>query len=597
MPAIEDYALLGDTRTAALVSRGGSVDWLCVPRFDSAACFAALLGTPDHGRWLLAPEAPGATPRRRYRPGTLVLETDWETDQGAVTVTDCMPITDEERIEMVRLVRGRRGRVPMTMELVVRFDYGQVVPWVRRVGDALVALAGPNALELRTPIEHHGENLHTVAQFTVAAGECVPFVLTWHRSWEPGPAPHDAAAAVEATARWWEAWCNRCRYDGEWADAVHRSLLTLKALTYGPTGGIVAAPTTSLPEDPGGVRNWDYRFCWLRDATFTLYALLLSGYRAEAHAWREWLLRAAAGNVRDLRMLYGIGGERRLDELELPWLPGFGGARPVRIGNAASTQLQLDVYGEVMDFLHVSRRSGIETDEYSWNLQRVLLDVLESRWEEPDEGIWEMRGPRRHFTHSKVMAWVAFDRAVKAVERFPVCTGPADRWRVLRDTIHQEVCRRGWSEERQAFVQAYDSRELDANVLLIPLVGFLPPEDRRVRATVDAIARDLVVDGFVLRYRPTSGVDGLPGDEGVFLACSFWLADNLAMLGRGDEARALFERLLAVRNDVGLLAEEYDPRTGRQLGNFPQALSHIALVNTAHNLTRVAGPARERAER
>jgi GH15 family glucan-1,4-alpha-glucosidase len=597
MPAIEDYALLGDTRTAALVSRTGSIDWLCMPRFDSGACFAALLGTPENGRWRLAPAAAGATARRHYVPGTMVLETEWETPEGAVSVVDCMPIPGGERIDVVRLVRGRRGRVRCTMDLVVRFDYGHVVPWVRRVGEALVALAGPDALELRTPVAHHGEDLHTVADFTVDAGQSVPFVLSWHPSYVEPPAPIDVEDAVRETVGWWQRWSSRCSYDGEWAEAVQRSLLTLKALTFGPTGGIVAAPTTSLPEDPGGVRNWDYRFCWLRDATFTLYALLVTGYRDEARAWREWLLRAAAGDAHDIRVLYGLAGERRLPELELPWLPGFADSRPVRVGNAASAQLQLDVYGEVMDFLHVARRAGVEPDPFSWDMQKVLLDTLESRWEEPDEGIWEVRGPRRHFTYSKVMAWVAFDRAVKAVQRFEHCEGPLARWQRLRDAIHAEVCARGWSDRRHAFVQSYGDDALDASLLLMPLVGFLPAHDPRVRATVAAITDDLVVDGFVRRYRTTRDVDGLPGGEGVFLACTFWLADNLTLQGRTAEARALFERLLAIRNDVGLLAEEYEPHARRQLGNFPQALSHIALVNTAHNLTRAAGPARERAER
>jgi GH15 family glucan-1,4-alpha-glucosidase len=596
MRAIEDYALIGDTATAALVARDGSIDWLCLPRFDGAACFAALLGTPEHGRWLLAPAAAAATARRRYVPGTVVLETDWETADGAVTVVDCMPVTEHERVDVVRLVRGQRGRVAMRMDLVVRFDYGHVVPWVRRLGDALVALAGPDALELRTPAPHHGENFHTVAEFVVGAGETVPFVLTWHPSYHPAPPPLDPETAVEATLRWWHAWCTRTRYEGAWPEAVERSVLTLKALTSAETGGIVAAPTTSLPEDPGGVRNWDYRFCWLRDATFTLYALLLTGHTEEACAWREWLLRAAAGHPQDLRLLYGIAGERRLPELELPWLPGFAGSRPVRTGNAASVQFQLDVYGEVLDLLHSARRHGIDPEPESWRLVTVLLDVLESRWQEPDEGIWEVRGPRRHFTHSKVMAWVAFDRAVKAVERYPECGGPVERWRALRDAVHADVCRRGWNPERNAFVQTYGATDLDASLLMMPLVGFLPATEPRMRATVAAIERELTEDGFVLRYRTTGSVDGLPGAEGTFLACSFWLADNLAMQGRLEEARALFERLLAVRNDVGLLAEEYDPHGRRLLGNFPQALSHIALINTAENLSRYAGPARQRAE-
>jgi GH15 family glucan-1,4-alpha-glucosidase len=592
---IEDYALIGDLLTAGLVSRAGSLDWLCLPRFDSGACFAGLLGTSEHGHWLLAPAAEPRRTTRRYREGTLVLETDHETPEGAVRVVDFMPPRTREP-DVVRLVVGRRGRVRMRMELVIRFDYGSIVPWVRRIDGGIRAVAGPDTVVLRSPVSMHGENLRTVAEFEVGEGERLPFVLGWHASHEPPPHAADAEALLRSTEAWWRDWSARCRYEGPWKEAVVRSLVTLKALTYQPTGAVLAAPTTSLPERIGGVRNWDYRFCWLRDATFTLYALLIAGYEEEARAWREWLLRAVAGVPSQLQIMYGIAGERRLGETELDWLPGYEGSRPVRIGNLASRQAQLDVFGEVLDAMHVARRVGLEPDENAWRVERALLDRLESVWAEPDEGLWEVRGPKRHFTHSKVMAWVAADRAVKAVERFGR-DGPVERWRSLRATIHDEVCRRGFDPERGAFVQSYGSKSLDASALMFPLVGFLPVEDPRMSGTIAAIERELVADGFVRRYQADTGLDGLPEGEGAFLLCTFWLADDLALLGRGTEARALFEKLLALRNDVGLLAEQYDPLAGRLLGNFPQAFSHVALVNTAMNLTRPGAPAEHRADR
>jgi GH15 family glucan-1,4-alpha-glucosidase len=589
---IEDYALIGDTITAALVGRDGSIDWFCVPRFDSGACFAALLGTPEHGRWLLAPAARPRRTSRRYRTGTLVLETQHETDDGAVTVVDCMPF-HEECADIQRLVVGERGEVRMRMQLIIRFDYGGVIPWVRRLDGALVAVAGPDALEIWTEVPLRGEGYTTVAEFTVRAGQRIPFSLTWHPSHRSPPERVDPERALKATERWWQDWSARYRDDGPWRDAVLSSLILLKALTFAPTGGIVAAPTTSLPEEIGGVRNWDYRYCWLRDATFTLYALLMSGYTDEAAAWRDWLLRAVAGNTDDLQIMYGLGGERRLTELELGWLPGYEGSRPVRIGNGAYLQRQLDVYGEVLDALHVARRAGIEMAEASWDMQRAMVGYLEAHWTEPDEGIWEVRGPPRHFTHSKVMAWVAVDRAIKAVERFGV-KGPVERWRALREEIHGEVCHQGFDAERGAFVQYYGGKRLDASLLMIPLVGFLPVTDPRVRSTVEAIERELTVGGLVRRYIPAQHVEGVHGGEGMFLACTFWLADTLALLGRQGDARRLFERVLALRNDVGLLAEQYDPVARRMLGNFPQAFSHVSLINTARNLSQAGGPAEDR---
>ena len=593
MPSrIEDYALIGDCQTVALVARNGSIDWLCFPRFDSGACFAALLGTPDHGRWQIAPTATIRAIRRHYWPGTLVLETEYETDAGTVAIVDWMP-PRHQAPDVMRMVIGKHGAVPMRMDLVIRFDYGWVVPWVQRTADGIRAIAGPDTLYLHTPIPTHGENFHTVAEFTVSAGDRVPFTLTWTPTYAPTPDVLDPEHELEATAAWWREWSSRCTYRGEWSDQVLRSLITLKALTYAPTGGLVAAATTSLPEQLGGVRNWDYRYCWLRDSTFTLYALMAGGYVDEARAWRTWLLNAAAGEPTKLQIMYGLAGERRLTELELSWLPGYEGSAPVRIGNGAYKQHQLDVYGELMDALHYARRIGIESDADSWRIQRAITRVLEERWHEPDEGIWEIRGPARHFTHSKVMAWVALDRAVKAVEQYGLA-GELERWRALRDTIRAEVLARGFDPQLNSFVQTYGSKEVDASLLMLPLVGFIPADDPRMVGTVAAIQQRLMHDGLVERYATTSGVDGLPPGEGTFLICSFWLADNLALQGRLAEARELFERLVGLCNDVGLLAEEYDPRTGRQLGNFPQAFSHVGLINTALNLTRVAGPAQHR---
>jgi len=591
---IEDYAIIGDTHTAALVSRDGSIDWLCLPRFDSPACFAALLGGHEHGRWLIAPAGAVRSVHRRYRGDSLVLETEYRTSTGTVRLVDCMPPRQEDP-DVARVVEGVSGRVRMRMELVIRFDYGSVVPWVRRRDGALQAVAGPDSVWLRTPVETGGQNFTTVAEFEVAEGEQVPFMLTWHLSHRPAPRAIDPVKAIRETERWWQRWVGQLAYEGGWREAVCRSLVTLKALTYGPTGGIVAAATTSLPEALGGVRNWDYRYCWLRDATFTLEALMLAGMRTEAEAWREWLLRAVAGSPEQTQILYGVAGERRMDERELEWLPGYEGSAPVRIGNAAVGQFQLDVYGEVMDALHLARQTGIPPDEPSWDLQLALMDYLESNWREPDEGIWEVRGPRRHFTHSKVMAWVAVDRAVRAVE-FYEQKGPLARWRALREEIHREVLERGYDAERGNFVQFYGAKHTDASLLMIPLVGFLPATDRRMRGTVAAVERELSPDGLVLRYASdaSEAVDGLPAGEGTFLACSFWLADNLALIGRQYEARDLFERLLGLRNDVGLLAEEFDPKTGRLLGNFPQAFSHVALVNTAR---RLSAPRREQPRR
>lgn len=589
---IEDYALIGDCETAALVGRDGSIDWLCLPRFDSGACFAALLGGPEHGRWRIAPVGEVREVRRRYQQGTLVLETDFETDEGEVTLIDCMPPRSAEP-DVLRQVIGKRGRVRMEMELIIRFDYGSVVPWVRRTDRGLLAVAGPDALTLQTPVEVVGRGLSSVATFDVSAGERIPFVLAWHESHLAAPACPDAESARIATAAWWRDWSERCKLGAPWKEAVQRSLITLKALTYAPTGGIVAAPTTSLPEHLGGARNWDYRFCWLRDATYSLYALLSAGYTDEACAWRDWLLRAVAGRPDQVSIMYGLAGERRLTELELDWLPGYEGSRPVRVGNAAHAQFQLDVFGEVADAMHLARRQGVPQDDEAWRVLGTMMGHLEEAWRLPDEGIWEVRGPRRHFTHSKVMAWVAFDRMVKEAERSGR-SGPIARWRALRAEIHAEVCARGFDARRNTFVQHYGSSELDAALLMIPLVGFLPPHDPRVRGTLAAIESDLLRDGFVERYRTHPDVDGLPAGEGVFLPCTFWLADNMILQGRVVEARALFERLLALRNDVGLLSEEFDPSTGRLIGNFPQAWSHVALVITALNLTQAEGPAVDR---
>jgi GH15 family glucan-1,4-alpha-glucosidase len=590
---IEAYALIGDGETAALVSRAGAIDWLCLPRFDSPACFAALLGGPEHGRWSLAPRDAVRSVHRRYRDDTLVLETTFETDGGAVTVVDGMPQRDGPPV-VVRRVVGRRGTVAMGMELVIRMDYGSVIPWVRRSARGIRAIAGPDALHLTTDVPVHGRGLTSVADFSVSAGESRSLTLAWHPSHLPPPPPVDPEAALAETEAWWRRWAGRCTYAGPDREAVLRSLITVKAMIYEPTGGIVAAPTTSLPERLGGVRNWDYRLCWVRDATFALNALILGGYLEEARAWRQWLIRALAGTPAQMQIMYGLGGERRLTEIELPWLPGYERSAPVRIGNAAHAQFQLDVWGEMLDAAHAAARAGLEADADGRRVIDTLMHHLESVWTEPDEGIWEVRGPRRHFTHSKVMAWVAADRMVKLSAAAGV-EAPTDRWRRLRDTIHEDVCRRGFDPVRNAFVQSYGARELDASLLMIPLVGFLPAEDPRVRGTVAAIERELLVDGLVRRYTTQSGVDGLPPGEGLFLACSFWLVDNLVLLGRREDARRLYGQLLALRNDVGLLAEQYDPRARRLLGNFPQALSHIALVNSACNLSEAGRSARLRA--
>ena len=585
MARIEDYALIGDLQTAALVERGGSIDWLCFPRFDSAACFAALLGDPDNGRWLLAPVA-GGTTSRRYVGDTLILETTWENEDGAVRIFDFMPLRDHAP-DVVRIVEGIRGRVEIRSELVIRFDYGHVVPWLRRIEEQTrVAVAGPDGLCFRTPAHTRGENLRTISTFTVEEGERVPFTLTWFPSHGDLPPHIDPEQAFTDTNDFWEKWIGGCKADvpDDWRPVLRRSLLTLKALIYEPTGGIVAAPTTSLPEWIGGVRNWDYRYCWLRDATLTLLALLHADFREEAQAWRTWLVRAVAGDPADIQVLYGVAGERRLTELELPWLGGYEGSTPVRIGNAASEQLQIDVFGEVIDALYQARVHGLKFQRNPWDLQVVLLEHLERIWRKPDEGIWEIRGKRRHFVHSKVMAWVAFDRSVRSVEEEDH-PGPVERWRELRDEIHADVLEKGFDEELGSFVQSYGSKELDASLLQIPLVGFLPASDARVLGTIAAIEKSLVIDGFVLRYRTAhDSVDGLPPGEGVFLPCSFWLVDCLELIGRHDDAYVLFERLLGLANDVGLLSEEYDPRAQRMLGNFPQAFTHLALVNSAFNV-------------
>jgi GH15 family glucan-1,4-alpha-glucosidase len=593
---IEDYALIGNMRTAALVARNGSIDWLCAPRFDSAACFASLLGTADNGHWRIAPQSHSHRVNRRYRDNTLILETEFSTEDGAATVLDFMPVAERpNQLDLVRIVTGTRGSVPMQMEVLLRFDYGHLVPWVRRRHYGLTAIAGPDAVALRIPVPFHSKDFRTRAEFVVQQGQSLPFVLTWHPSNEPPPRAKNAQRMLTATEGWWREWSSRCTSAGEWIAPVQRSLITLKALTYAPTGGIVAAPTTSLPELLGGPRNWDYRFCWLRDATFTLYALLICGYTDEARDWREWLLRAVAGQPHELQIMYGISGERRLWEFEVPWLEGYERSRPVRLGNAAHEQLQLDVYGEVMDTLYAARKSGFPHDGEAWMVQKALMDFLESAWKQPDNGIWEVRGPQRHFTHSKVMAWVAVDRAIRMVERFEQ-DGPVEKWRALRDAICEEICRNGFDSERNAFVQHYGSKDLDASLLMIPLVGFLPATDPRVVGTVQAIRRELMTDGLVRRYTTRPSVDGLPAGEGAFLPCTFWLADNLAMSGHYEEARAIFMNLLSTCNDVGLLSEEYDPASRRQLGNFPQALSHVTLINTAHNLTLAQSPARHRAE-
>jgi GH15 family glucan-1,4-alpha-glucosidase len=592
---IEQYALIGDCHTAALIGSNGSIDWLCFPRFDSGACFAALLGGPERGHWSLAPSAEVQSVSRRYREGCLILETEFQTAQGRVRIIDWMPMSDR-RWDMVRIVEGLSGKVDMSLELVVRFDYGSIVPWVRRIDETLLMTAGPDTLELRASVATKGEDMKTVSEFSVAAGQRESFVLHYRPSHLAMLPPIDPEQSLTETETYWRGWSERCIYRGRWHEAVLRSLLTLKALTYTPTGGIVAAPTTSLPEQVGGVRNWDYRFCWLRDATFTLNAMLLAGYMEEATAWRDWLLRAIAGSPDDLQILYSVTGARRLDEVELPWLPGYENSAPVRVGNAAAKQFQLDVYGEVMDTLHLARVSHMEPSEHAWRVQIALLEFLASHWSLPDEGLWEVRGPPRHFTHSKVMAWVAFDRAIKDAESDGL-EGPVAAWREIREAIHVEVCDKGFDAKSNAFVQSYESDHLDASLLLIPQVGFLPPDDPRVLGTIAAIESRLLVDGLVLRYSTQTNVDALPPGEGAFLPCSFWLADAYALTGRRAEAEAMFERLLALGNEVGLFAEEYDPRARRMLGNFPQALTHMALVNSARLLSIPENQARRAAAR
>ena len=585
---IEDYGFLSDTQTGALISRDGCVDWLCFPRFDSGACFASLLGDKENGHWRFFPAEKVEATRRRYRGDTLILETEIETKSGAVRLIDFMPPRGDNP-DIVRIIEGVHGEVSMQMELIIRFDYGHIVPWVRRRKkfDGLEAVAGPDALILRTPVQTHGEDLTTVAEFTVAKGERIPFVLTWFASHRDPPRKINPEHALQDTEVFWGSWAKHFRSDGKWRDAVVRSLITLKGLTYAPTGGLVAALTTSLPEEIGGVRNWDYRFCWLRDAALILLVLLRAGYLEEATSWRQWLLRAIAGTPAQMQTIYGLSGERRLIEYEVPWLSGYENSRPVRIGNAASNQFQLDVYGEVLAAVWQGDCAGIKMTEPDWALMVSIIKFLESHWQEPDEGIWEVRGGRQQFTHSKVMAWLAFDRAIRLVEN---CDCAADehvpRWEKIRDQIHAQVCERGYNPKKKAFTQVYGSDALDASLLTMPLGGFLPVSDERVRGTIEAIERELMHDGFVLRYRPQqTGVDGLPGSEGVFLPCSFWLADCWHLMGRKKEARELFERLLDIRNDLGLLAEEYDPRTKRQLGNFPQAFSHVALVSCARILS------------
>lgn len=593
---IEDYALIGDGQGAALVGRDGSIDWLCWPRFDSDACFAALLGRPEHGRWLLTPADPTARVTRRYRTDTLILETRFETAEGAVTVVDFMP-PQAVGSDLIRLVIGERGRVAMRCELVLRFGYGATTPWVSRLEDGGIrAIAGPEMVVLRTPVALKGEDMRTVGRFAVSAGETTPFVLSWSPSHLPAPAPVNPRAMLADTEAFWKKWIAHGVVKGRYARHIKRSLITLKALIYMPTGGVVAAPTASLPEQFGGIRNWDYRYCWIRDATLTLLALMDAGYFEEAQGWRDWLLRAVAGSPSEMHIMYGIAGERRLTEWEVEWLPGYEGAAPVRIGNAAQQQFQLDVYGELMDAFHQARRGGLGGSESIWALQRALVDHVAEVWDEPDEGIWEVRSGRKHFTFSKVMAWVVMDRAIKTAEAFGV-EGPIEKWRTLRQRIRDDVCTKGFDSARGHFIRAYDDPTLDASLLLLAELGFLKPDDPTFRATVEAIERELMVDGFVLRYDTGLADDGLPPGEGAFLACSFWLVNAYVMLGRRDDAVALFERLVGLCNDVGLLAEEYEPRLRRHAGNFPQAFSHVGLINAAFNLTRSEKPAEQRAER
>jgi len=579
---IEDYAIIGDLHTAALVSTEGSIDWLCLPRFDSPACFARLLGSDDNGRWRIAPAGAGTCTRRKYRQDTLILETEWDTDSGRVRVTDFMPVRDQAA-DLVRIVEGLSGTVRMESDLALRFDYGHVVPWVTRNERGIRAVAGPDAVLVSTPAPLNGRDMRTVSEFTVDAGERIPFVMTWYASHLRPPAPVDAVNALEATDSFWDTWSRASKASGPHRDAIQRSLITLKALTYVPTGGIVAAATTSLPEQLGGPRNWDYRYCWLRDATLALQSLLTAGYTSEAKAWRDWLLRAVAGDPAKLQIMYGLNGRRRLPEEPLSWLSGYADSTPVRIGNAAADQLQLDVWGEVLDGLALTRATLNNGDDDSWSLQCALIEHVEKIWHEPDNGLWEMRGPRRHFTQSKLMVWVAADRMVRAVERFGL-QGPVDRWKKLRTTVREDILKNGYDADRNTFVQSYGSTELDASLLQIPRVGFLPGDDHRVIGTIEAIQRELTEDGLVLRYRPQAADDGLPGGEGVFLACSFWLVDALIGAGRRDEATELFERLLTLCNDVGILSEEWDTKRGRQLGNTPQAFSHFALVRSGFHL-------------
>lgn len=584
MQRIEDYALIGDCETAALVARNGSIDWLCWPRFDSEACFASLLGTPDHGRWLIAPSCKVVRTRRQHRRDTLVLETEFEAPEGTIELIDFMPIRNAGS-HLIRIVVGKRGRVPVRSEFALRFDYGRLIPWIERPDEhCLKAVVGPHSAVLRASTPLDEQNCIILAEFTVHEGQRVPFVLTYHASHLPLPDPIDAEEALRRTEQWWQSWVAQCSYEGAWSEAVKRSLITIKAMTYRPTGGIVAAPTTSLPEQQRGQRNWDYRFCWLRDATFMVTCLLRTGFHDEARAWRDWLLRAVAGMPSQVQPIYGIAGEHHLNKWEVPWLPGFGGAMPVRVGNAAFTQLQLDTYGEVMNALHFARQAHISPTEAGWHLQKARLDHLGTVWSEPDEGIWEVRGGRQHFVHSKVMAWVGFDRAIRAADEFHL-EGPIEQWKSLRDRIHAEVCERGFDCQRGSFVQAFGSKHLDASALIIPIVGFLPASDPRMKSTVMAVERELMPGSFVIRYDTDKTRDGLPPGEGVFLVCSFWLADNYLLQGRHDEAERLFELLMSLRNDVGLLAEEYDPVSRTFLGNFPQTLSHLALVNTAYMLS------------
>jgi GH15 family glucan-1,4-alpha-glucosidase len=590
---IEDYALIGDCKSAALVSRDGSIDWLCWPRFDSDACFAALLGTPEHGRWLVAPQEK-AHITRRYRPDTLILETQFETDEGSATLVDFMPFRSGHS-EIVRLVIGTQGKLKMRTELILRFGYGAIVPWVTSLEDGtLRAIAGPDMTVLRTPVHLRGKDMTTVGEFTVARGETIPFILTYSRSHKPPPTTMDPSESLEATEKFWTEWSAKCRPAGEWSDAVRRSIITLKALTYEPTGGIVAAPTTSLPEQIGGERNWDYRYCWLRDATLTLLGSMHAGYYEEAQAWREWLLRAVAGSPDQLQIMYGLAGERRLAEWTVDWLPGYEKSAPVRIGNAAHTQLQLDVFGEIMDTYYQARRGGLAANESGWDAQIKFLEHLTKIWRTPDQGIWEIRGPPQQFTYSKVMVWVAYDRAIKSAETFGL-EGPLDDWRKLRDVIFEEVCECGFNQKLGTFVQAYGSDQLDANLLQLPCVGFLPADDPRIERTVAAIEQRLMRDGFVMRYSTNEVEDALPPGEGAFLACSFWLVDVYILQRRFDEAEILFRRLVGLCNDVGLLSEEYDPKLKRLVGNFPQAFSHLALINSAYNLTRERKPVHQRA--